>query len=225
MIEIVVVVAILSVIAGMAVPVVTIQITRGKIDDTRGELRALKPAIEAYFQDLGAFPPTFGDLEQNLGKATGWNGPYMTSLLAGRSGSEISLDKDGWNVAYSVKVVSTSAIEVRSGGPDKKQGTGDDLVQTIDVTPIRRQQTLDELAILNTAVRAYNDQFLGTSPLKSPFSKALATLAAKGFLPSSYTDLTTDGWGDAYVESPKGKSPIVAVASPTLDDGSPAGKK
>ncbi len=216
LIELIVVVAILAVIAGTTLPVVGKSLTRGKIADTRGELALLAPAIANYFEDTGSFPPTFNDLEQNTAAAAGWAGPYLKALLASQPSTTASLALDAWNRAYVVTTSGGSALTMRSLGPDGVQGTGDDLLQSVDVTPIRRAATLTELRTINTAIAAWNAVNMPASPLPANYASLLSQLVGNGYLPAGTGAYDADAWGDAYVEDPAGASPVVAVRSTHL---------
>jgi general secretion pathway protein G len=213
LIELIVVVAILAVIAGTALPVVGKSLTRGKIADTRAELAALAPAIGNHFEDTGIFPPTFADLEQNASGTAGWTGPYLKAMLASQPSTTASLARDAWNRDYVVTTSGVSALTILSLGQDGAQGTADDLSQSLDVTPIRRAATLAELRTVNTAITAWNAINLPLAPLSSDYAALLGQLVGGGYLPGGSGTWDTDGWGDAYVSDPPGATPVVAVTS------------
>lgn len=287
LLELIVVMSILAVLAGAAIPVVSKSITRSRITDTRGRLARLESAIQAYFEDTGRFPPRFEDLETNVSDVDGWVGPYLRALTAGAVGPSTDLGKDAWGRAYEVGSSGDSALYLVSLGPDgtlesragssggsgdlggaggsdgngkgngngdgngkgkgngKGQGdehghgsgddgggggsgsgsdggasalevSGDDLAVVIDVTPIRRRQTLAELSLLDAAVAAYNSGHLPDDPLPTKFGALLEVLSDGGYLPSDTSSWQTDGWGDAYLAKPVGSSPPMGVTSTHL---------
>jgi len=213
LIELIVVIAILAVIAGTTLPMVGKTLTRGKIAETRGELLALAPAIGNFFEDTGSFPPTFTDLEQNVSGTAGWAGPYLKALLSAQSSTSISLARDAWNRDYIVTLSGVSALTITSRGPDGQAGSADDLVQALDVTPIRRAATLAELRTLNAAITAWNAAHPLPATLPVAYAALLARLVTDGYLPAGTATWNADAWGDAYVGDPAGVSPVVAVTS------------
>lgn len=255
LLELVVVMSILAILAGAAIPVVTKSLTRSRISDTSGRLARLESAVTAYFEDTGRFPPKLLDLEQNLSGASGWVGPYLRALGAGVTGTATALDQDGWGRPYELRLDGASSLVIASLGPDgvlqstlgsspgggddgKGKGSdkgkdkgkgkghdgdggagsgpkaaGDDLLQIVDVTPVRRRETLTELATLNAAVASWNATQLPKTPLPTDFDKLLGKLSDGGYLPKDSAPWSTDGWGSAYFSTPKGGSPPMGVAS------------
>lgn len=219
LIEMVVVLAIFTVIAGMAVPIYTLQVARDKILETRAEMQRFVPAYYTYFQDTGKLPASTDNLLTNGANAAGWNGPYLAPNVGRRPISQTSLSKDAWNNAYTYTLSGTSQVTIRSRGPDQIVNNSDDLTEIVDVVAQRRLLTVDELETLNTAVTAYNAKWLATDPLVPPLATILSKLNAKGFLPTPYTRYLTDAWGTALVESPSGATPVVKIVSTHLGLG------
>jgi prepilin-type N-terminal cleavage/methylation domain-containing protein len=229
--EILVVLGLFAIVAAMAIPFLPSQISRDKVDDTKLELQQFQGACVALFQDTGVVPSGAYGLYSLQGNylitgngGTGnpystsvipnWNGPYLVASIGKRTATNTSLLTDAWNTTYTLTNVDASHLTITSPGPDKTLGTADDLSVTVDYTPTRRKQTLDELKVLNTAIAAYNANpaWSGT-PLAPPLANVLSQLATVGLLPATTTDWATDGWGDAYVESPAGVTPVTAVVS------------
>lgn len=213
LIEILVVLGILTVMAGAALPVVSKSLTRTRVSETRAELSLLGPAVLAYFEDTGGFPPTFDDLERNASRVAGWTGPYARALLATHPRSDLSLSQDAWGRDYLVVLDGDSELSIVSVGPDGKRNTDDDITLVVDVTPVRRKQTLEELAILNAAILAYNKVRLPDAPLRPALKTILDDLQDAGFLPEGTDRFEKDAWGDAYVPDPLGRIPVVAMKS------------
>lgn len=229
LLEVVVVIAILGVIAGAAVPVVAAAITRSKVEETRAEMRLLVPAICNYFWDCRRLPASLPQLQTNSPSVSGWRGPYTTALLSSRPGVNLALDQDAWNQPYVLAASaeggawrptsSTNQVIVRSTGPDLTANTGDDLVQTVNILFLRRKETVDELNILNTAIQAYNSQYLATDPLPVRMELLFEKLYARNLLPRparGSDPLRTDGWGNSYVATPSGVTPVVRVISSNI---------
>ncbi len=215
LIEIVIVLAVLTLLAGTAVPMLGKTATRGRIAETRAELAALPAAVSAYFQDTGSLPATFDDLQQNVSGVAGWAGPYLIAILSANGSTVTSLSLDAWNRSYAVAVTGPSTLTVSSLGPDGVP-SADDLVQLVDVTPVRRAQTLDELRTVNGAIQAWNAVNLPDYPLPPDYPALLSALVGGGYLPAGSTAWDADGWGSAYVPDPPSASPVAAVASPNL---------
>ncbi|MCC7011353.1 MAG: type II secretion system protein [Planctomycetes bacterium] len=219
LIEVLIVLGVMAIVAGLAIPVMSRTITRTRVAETRNELVALRTAIENYFSDVGEFPPSFVDLEQNESKATGWAGPYATPLISSTSAGDVSLESDAWGQAYVVEVIDISQVVVRSIGPDATDGTSDDITQVIDVTFLRREHSLSELNLLNAAITAaIASGTSGKNPFSSGVKDVISTLVSLSYLPKQSDDqLYYDGWGDLYVEDPEGVSPVVRLKSVHLD--------
>lgn len=216
LLEIIVALAIMTIVVGAAIPVISVSIDRSKKEETRNELNALKTAVEGYFEDLWAFPPDLNNLLQNLSGASGWVGPYISPPLSKHGSTLPVVDKDAWNEDYRLTFQGISFLEIRSPGPDMSFATTDDIAVEVDVTPIRRQVTLNELAILNAAVQAYNRLNLEIDPLQPSWTLILQKLRTQGFLPAGDTTLENDGWGSPYTPDPPGQAPVVRVGSTNL---------
>lgn len=216
LIELVVVMAILTVLAGAAVPVVSKGLTRARVQETRRELDELAPALTAYFEDTGRFPPTFDDLERDGADVPGWTGPYLRARVGTSAGTSASLEQDAWDQPYSIGLVDGTALTVTSPGIDGRLGTEDDLALALDVTPVLRRRTLAELALLNQAVAAYNATHLPAAPLPRAMDDLLEALVEADLLPAGLDGLDTDAWGDAYRPDPPDQDPVVILQSQNL---------
>ncbi|MFH1999105.1 MAG: type II secretion system protein GspG, partial [Planctomycetota bacterium] len=123
LIEIIVAVSIMTILVGMALPVLSTSVTRAKKKETREELNALKTSIEGYFQDVWAFPGSLNELVENISAVDGWVGPYITLPLSAASNDAPSISKDAWNQDYVITFSGNSSMEVSSLGPDASCGT------------------------------------------------------------------------------------------------------
>ncbi|MBU0753512.1 MAG: type II secretion system GspH family protein [Planctomycetes bacterium] len=216
LLELIVATGIMVLLAGAAIPSFSAIADRTKKSETLEELNELKSAVENYFQDVGALPSDLDELEENSDGVSDWAGPYMNAFLSETSSANAAISQDAWNNNYTLNTSGISGLEILSSGKDGSSGTSDDLSVDVDVTFLRRDSTLQELAILNTSIYAYNTVYLASAPLPADWSQILATLKSSGFLPLSATDLNTDGWGDDYEPDPAGVSPVVLVTSPNL---------
>lgn len=210
LLEIVVVVAILTLIAGVAVPVVAKVVEREARASTRTELDLLAAASLEYLRDTGALPTAAAHLGTNPG-VTGWSGPYLGSLgLDAKSGLNAH-EVDGWSRVYRFRIAG-SVLSIDSAGPDGTFGNADDLLVRADATLVRRERTLATLKVLNQAVLNYNATYQATEPLPANWSQALSRLVLRGYLPSA-TGLENDAFGSPFVGVPAGVAPLVRVGS------------
>lgn len=218
LLEIIVAMAILALLVGAAIPVVSVSIDRSKKKETREELNALKEGVEAYFHDVWVLPGELGQLLENKSKVKGWAGPYINPPLALNSSTLPDISKDAWNQDYILKYTGSSGLEIQSPGPDGTPKTSDDIIIQVDVTYIRRESTIEELEIINSAIQTYNKAYLGEDPLPPDWDLIVSKLVFRGFLPAGNEDLETDGWGQAYQPDPLKKAPVVRVTSANLEE-------
>ena len=219
LLEMIVAVAIMTIVVGVAVPAVTVAVDRAKKKETRSEMSAIAKAVESYFSDTWELPRKLRDLEVEPRGVSGWAGPYIYPPMSGSANVEPDVSKDAWNRAYLVEQEGDSVLVVASGGPDRRLGSADDIKMRIDVTPIRRAHTLEELSLINMAVKAYNAKYLPSEPLPNDWSAARGVLEARGYLPQGADYLARDGWGDPYVPDPPGGKPVVRFRSRRVGAG------
>ena len=106
------------------------------------------------------------------GGIPGWVGPYINPPLASSGSTLSSISKDAWNHDYRLTFEGSSYLEIRSPALDGTFDTDDDIAVEVEVTFIRRRITLEELEIINTAIRAYNEAYLAEDPLRPDWSLA-----------------------------------------------------
>ena len=210
LIELIVAVAILAVLAGAAIPVTAKVLTAKARNATTAELALLSDAAAAHFEDTNRLPSATADLIVDSG-LSGWSGPYLpgvvTDQISGLSGYQV----DAWSRAYRVSV-SGDVLTFVSAAQDADFGTADDITLDLNVQWIRRQETRRRLAVLNQAILLYNGQYQATAPLPAGWPAALGQLVLRGFLPGT-AGYDVDAWGDTFVETPAGISPVVQVES------------
>ncbi len=116
LVEILLVVAILGILAGVAVVSISGKTARANIAATRTSIQAVLTAVDMYEVDNGAYPSSLQNL-LTKGSEGNWNGPYI------RDGR---MPKDAWgnDFQYTPK---EGHVEIRSGGPDLQLGTADDI--------------------------------------------------------------------------------------------------
>lgn len=113
LIEILIVVALIALIAGMVANQVFGGRSRANVKLAASGVADLAGKIENYEMDTGVLPERLEDLVKEPGNAKGWLGPYA---------KESSL-RDPWNTPYEYKVPGDNApFAVISYGDDKKPG-------------------------------------------------------------------------------------------------------
>ena len=212
LLELLIVMSLVALLAGVMVPATGSIMRSQRRGATIDELELLSLAVQEFYRDTRTFPATPLDLSSSA--TPGWSGPYLRGTVddpwSGQSGYVI----DGFGNPYTF---STNGLEltITSDGADRTNGTADDLSLAVNVTPILRDMTLDELSIINTAITQYNAVYLGTAPLSGTYAAALSTLESAGYLPIG-AGYDTDEWGDAYTGHPVGISPMTRAVSPNI---------
>ena len=214
LLEIVIVVTVLAILAGAAVPLASKAFQSKARAVTSAEQDELAEAITLYFTDVMAFPAGIDDLWIKPSGAAGWTGPYLPSTTTDRLSGDSDWSVDGWSRPY-VLSVSGDVLTVTSAGADGSTATSDDVEIEIDVTHIRREQTLAALELINQAVQLYNGENLPDDPLPTNFTLLLEELVDEDLLPTT-SGFQADAWGDAYVAVPPNQSPVVAIGSVNL---------
>jgi general secretion pathway protein G len=127
LIEIVVALAIMSILAGAIVPVVFRQTTQARVQNAQKEAQAIYEAMMGtpsqnyfgYVGDMGKLPDSIPQLMKVAGQGSAWNGPYLAL------GSDIAA-LDPLGKPYQI---DRHPIRVRSFGPNMtdNHGAGDDI--------------------------------------------------------------------------------------------------
>ncbi len=126
MIEMVIVLIIFSVIAGIAMQSGQVGVTNSRTEEAKRELDLIANAIAGdpnktsggtrvdfgYVGDVGALPTSLSHLTSNPGGYSTWRGPYLRDEFSS-DGSSTSLTVDPWGTSYSYN--STSATIASSG--------------------------------------------------------------------------------------------------------------
>lgn len=139
LIEVMVAVAMVSILAGALAPMTLRQVTATRRERALAEMQRLlegmvgRPASEddGYVGDMGGLPAALSDLndatghparvvDPNDGVGYGWSGPYAPRLVPS-GGSYV----DPWGRPY---VYDGATPQLRSAGPDRVSGNADDLV-------------------------------------------------------------------------------------------------
>lgn len=114
LVEILLVVAILGILAGVAVVSLKGRTKAASIQATRTSIQAIQTAIDAYEVDNGIYPQSLQSL-QTKGNESNWNGPYLKSM-----------PKDAWGNDFSYSIQGDS-YKISSAGPDGQAGSADDI--------------------------------------------------------------------------------------------------
>jgi general secretion pathway protein G len=122
LIELLVVIVILGILAAIVVPRITGRVDQAKIEATKVQMKAIKDALEQYKLDNGFYPTTEQGLKALVEKPnippvpTRWR-QYLDKV-----------PKDAWDQDFIyVSPGVNKPFELRSMGPDRKEGTEDDL--------------------------------------------------------------------------------------------------
>ncbi|MBI5361977.1 MAG: prepilin-type N-terminal cleavage/methylation domain-containing protein [Planctomycetes bacterium] len=212
LLEIVVVVAIIAMLAGAAVPLASKMLQSQARKATKSEVEALGDAALEYFRDTGAVPGSVAALLANPG-VTGWAGPYLAGTVRDTISGLAGYEVDAWSRAYVVTAGTTWTVASR--GPDGITGNADDVSLLVDFTPVKRELTLDRLRTINNAITLYNQAYGATSPLSTSYTTLLDRLVTTAYLPTR-TGYTADAWGSAFTPDPSGATPVVRVTSPNI---------
>lgn len=113
LIEILIVVALIALIAGMVANQVFGGQDRAKVKMAQSQLAALSGKVEQYEMDTGSLPNSLAELVRESGSTKGWLGPYSKE-------SEL---KDPWNTNIEFRVPGDNApFVLLSMGADRKSG-------------------------------------------------------------------------------------------------------
>jgi type II secretory pathway pseudopilin PulG len=109
LVELVIIILLIGIVAALAVREIGTSLETAKYEHTKKELEQLAYAIAGnpslyndgaridfgYVGDVGSMPPNLDALVQNPGGYSTWQGPYITTGLAGGD-----FKKDAWNTPY-----------------------------------------------------------------------------------------------------------------------------
>ncbi|MDP2157018.1 MAG: prepilin-type N-terminal cleavage/methylation domain-containing protein [Nitrospirota bacterium] len=146
LIEVIVVMAIISILTGIMIPFIYRVWESAEIDTTRERMTDLKKAMVGdprliqngvrthygYVGDVGQLPSSLENLATNADGVSNWNGPYLPSGF-----DSSKYNKDAWNTAmqYSPLIVAGRRVSasLKSYGPNRADdgGSGDDIMDSI----------------------------------------------------------------------------------------------
>jgi general secretion pathway protein G len=182
LIEVLIAVAVVSILAGAVAPLVVQQMTRARIDDTSRRMVRLIDAMignpelgdHGYLGDMGELPSTLEDLvtrgsqtafaQTGYGFGVGWNGPYVREV-----GPLADITEDAWGTAFTY---NGTEARVQSAGPDHVLGNADDLLYPA-VAPLTG-------GILTVTVLGIPNGISATVPLTSSEASVTVSISDSG---------------------------------------------
>ena len=117
LVEVMIVVVIIGLVAGLVGPAVFGQFEKAKQKSTKTQLLGLGGCVDSFYLDVGEYPQRLDDLIKSNGSAK-WRGPYVKNGL---------LPKDGWGneFIYEVPGHDGRSYEIYSYGKDNAPGGND----------------------------------------------------------------------------------------------------
>ena len=123
MVELLLVLAILAILAGIVVPKFAGRSKQAKVTAATTEISSIEVALDAFEVDNGAYPQgqdALSQLVERPAAATNWRGPYLKKAVTA----------DPWGNPYIYECPgrhSPDGYDLMSMGPDGKVGGGDDI--------------------------------------------------------------------------------------------------
>jgi general secretion pathway protein G len=117
LIEILLVVVIIGILAGIALPKLSGHTRRAEITKARAELESIGTALSLFETDLGEFPKSLQELVSSPGSDR-WNGPYLQK----------GMPMDPWRRSYIYACPgqhNTRTYDLSSLGPDGVESSDD----------------------------------------------------------------------------------------------------
>ena len=183
LLELIVVMAIITILAGVAVPTLSTFIDNKTTDESAERMQVISDSMQSYARDLLALPGSLDDLASS--SATNWRGPYIPKYIQGWAATEPDFRNDNWGRALQWSAGSDNTGTITCAGPNGVMGDDDDLSLEVDIRPLLRELTVDRLRIVNTAIQAYNAQDQGEDPLTGNAEAVVDSLKVGGFLPDT----------------------------------------
>jgi len=122
LIELLVVIVILGILAAIVVPRITGRVDQAKVEATKVQMKAIKDALEQYKLDNGFYPTTEQGLRALVEKPNTPPVPIRWRQYLDK------VPKDAWDQDFIYVSPGVNRLfELRSMGPDRKEGTEDDL--------------------------------------------------------------------------------------------------
>jgi general secretion pathway protein G len=113
LVELLLVLVILALIAGLILPGIIGQAERAKAKAASSQISRISMSVESFYLDTGNTPSSLDELVNEPSGVSGWNGPYIIN----------SILKDPWGRPYTYKVPGEhGAFDIMSYGADRQQG-------------------------------------------------------------------------------------------------------
>lgn len=112
LVEIMVVIAIIGLVGTVAIVNITKQFRKAQVKTSRTQMKSIEQALEQYYLDNGNYPTSDQGLQALV------EGEYINKV-----------PKDPWkkDYAYTSPGTEGNPFEISSPGPDKQEGTEDDI--------------------------------------------------------------------------------------------------
>ena len=122
LIEILLVVIIIGILVSLVAPRLAGRSEEARKQAAKADIEGgIALALDLYEVDNGRYPANLEDLVTKPSDASNWKGPYLKKGLA----------KDPWGNAYVYRIPgnhNTASYDLYSIGPDKQDGSPDDIV-------------------------------------------------------------------------------------------------
>jgi len=231
LIEMVVVLMILIMLIGVLVPLALTG--QGlQIETTLRKLDRIRLALRLYYYDQRSLPAGNTEFHNTtIGDNPTTRSPYISTTWGT---TDDAWDEDAWHTTFVYAVITQTPprCTIRSFGPDKTSGGGDDIVAVVNLNDLRlesaRIRTADTLTDLNTAVDLYyqfywentltHPKFLDATP--GDYNDVLNRLIIENLIPNDARYLN-DSLGAAYQIDPNTVSGGIGIRiqSPTWPGG------
>lgn len=121
LIEILLVVIIIGILVSLVAPRLAGRSEEARIQAAKSDISGgIALALDLYEVDNGSYPRSLEGLVTKSGDASNWKGPYLKK----------GLPKDPWGNPYVYRMPgqqNTGSFDLYSSGPDKQEGTEDDV--------------------------------------------------------------------------------------------------
>jgi general secretion pathway protein G len=216
LIELVMLLAIVSIMAAVVAPLLAEQIDRQRTSSTKVHLNTLSDALRAYHLDVDSFPTDSGDDSADLGQlvsnnagAGGWNGPYLSQAYFS---GDYAVDPWGSSIDYAHTGGTNTAL-LTSPGTDHTLGSADDIQLSVHMNAHSMERRIRDT---NERLKLIAGNLYGSHPSAAPLSYAI---------PAPWAN---DAWGNgnsysyfhpasAILYSP-GLDGVLGVGGPQGDD-------
>lgn len=122
LVELMLVVVIIAVLAGVVLPRLVGQTEKAKINAAKAQMKTFDTMLHIYQLEVGKFPTNDQGLDALVEDpgVDGWNGPYL---------EQKNIPKDPWGNPYEYTTEAKRGIDydLYCWGPDGAQGTEDDI--------------------------------------------------------------------------------------------------